>query len=137
MRALSGGYCILRATSYRSVYASLLSSHFVKCIAIVAAFNQQALQGTSAHAGKSNLYMAPALWCSFMLIAARRQVGEALLELENDSGPDDAAWPEVTDSTGNSSMDSIAAGGSEESKHDSASSSLQASLGSLQKPKMS
>ena len=109
----------------------------VRCIAIVAAFNQQALQGTSAHAGKSNLYMAPALWCSFMLITARRQVGEALLELENDSGPDDAAWPEVTDRTGNSSMDSIAAGGSEESKHDSASSSLQASLGSLQKPKMS
>ena len=72
-----------------------------------------------------------------MLIAACWQVGEALLELENDSGPDDAAWPEVTDSTGNSSMDSIAAGGSEESKHDSASSALQASLGTLQKPEMS
>ena len=72
-----------------------------------------------------------------MLIAACRQVGEALLELENDSEPDDAARPEVTDRAGKSSMDSIAAGGSEESKHDSASSKLQASLGNLQKPKMS
>ena len=70
-----------------------------------------------------------------MLIATCWQVGEALLELENESGPDEAAQAEVTDS-GKSSMDSIAAGGSEESKHDSASSALQASLGCLQKPKI-
>ena len=108
----------------------------VKCIAIVAAFYQQALQGISARAGRKKLYMAPALRCSFMLIAACRQVGEALLELESNSEPDDAAQPGITDSAGKSSMDSIAAGGSEESKHDSASSALQASLGSLQKPKM-
>ena len=103
----------------------------VKCVAIVAAFNQQALQGISACAGRTKLYMAPALRCSFMLIAACQQVGEALLELMNDSGPDDAAQPEVTDSAGKSSMDSIAPGGTEESKHDSASSTLQVSWGSL------
>ena len=108
----------------------------VENVAIVAAFNQQALQGIPSQGGNTTLYMAPALQCSLMLIAACQQVGEALLELENDSGPDDAAQLEITDSAGKSSMDSIAPGGTEESKHDSASSTLQVSLGSLQKPKM-
>ena len=81
------------------------------------------------------LYIAPALHCSLLLNAACEQVGEALLELENDSGPGDTAQPAMTGSARESSMDSIASGGSEDSQHDSASSSVQVSFGSLHQPR--
>ena len=80
--------------------------------------------------------MVPALHCSLLLIAACKQVGEALLDLEAEAGPDDAAQPEVTDSAENNGMDSISASGSEERQHDSASNALQASFGRLQRPRL-